>query len=273
MWIKKPLFVQSINPRTVLTIIIWLTIAWILARPLKGIGEHTYLFLGSITNNTLKSFLQSKSDLGELFKAKKIIKEQFNTISLLKIKINYLENQLKETENLKNLLNVRKQVSYRTITTSVIGRSADNWHKQIILDKGENYKIMPGDSVLSKRGIIGQIVEVNKNTSLVQLISDPSYKLGCKIVKKNTLGILSASTNTIGLLEFIPIGTDIMIGDIVVTSGIGTGDLPPTYPSGHIVGKITKVSRKKSKASDLYIEVKLSEDLNSLSDVLVFSPS
>ena len=48
--------------------------------------------------------------------------------------------------------------------------------------------------------------------------------------------------------------------------------LSPSYPPGHPVGRISKISKKKSKASDLYIEVKLSENLNSISDVLVFSP-
>ena len=74
----------------------------------------------------------------------------------------------------------------------IIGRSADNWHKQVIIDKGLNENIMIGDSVLSNRGIVGQIVEANKQTSTIQLISDPSFKLGCKIVDKDLIGIVSS---------------------------------------------------------------------------------
>lgn len=272
MAFKKPLVIQNINPRTVFTIIIWLIVAWVLARPLKGIGENTYLFLGSLTSNGFQNVLHTKSFAEGLVHSKKLITEQSKTIGLLTIKVKYLENQVKEIENLKKLLSLKHQINYQTISASVIGRSADNWHKQAILDKGKNYNIMLGDAVLSHRGVIGQIIEVHKNSSVVQLISDPSYKLGCKIAKKNIIGILSGLTNSHGLLEFIPIGTNVKVGDLVVTSGITTSDLLLTYPSGHPIGKISKISKKKSKGSDLYIEVKLSENLNSLSDVLVFSP-
>ena len=272
MSFKKPLFIQNINPRTVFVVIIWLIAAWILSRPLQGIGKNIYVLLGTLSNNIFQNVSLSKSNLEELLSAQKIVNEQSKTISLMKIRINYLENQIKETENLKSILNLKNDLSYKTISAKIIGRSADNWHKQIILDKGTTCKIMQGDAVLSKNGVIGQIVEVDKKTSVVQVISDPSYRLGCKIAKKNIIGILSGKTNSIGLLEFIPIGSLVKAGDLVVTSGIASGNLLPTYPPGHIVGKINKVSKKKSKGSDLYIEVKLKEDLTMLSDVLIFSP-
>ena len=266
------IFSQNINPRAVFTIIIWLSIAWIFARPLKGTGEFIYKFTGSFTNNIFQELLQSKTTASELINSKTLANEQSKTISLLKIKVTSLEDQIQETKNIKSILDLNRHLSYKTIATKVIGRSPDNWHKQIILNKGANHMIMAGDSVLSKNGVIGQIVDVDKDTSTVQLISDPSFKLGCKVLKKNIIGILSGKTNSIGLLEFIPVGTDIKAGDVVVASGIRASDLPPTYPSGHPIGKVIKVSKKKSKASDLYIEVKLSENLNTLNNVLVFSP-
>ncbi|MBI3591845.1 MAG: rod shape-determining protein MreC [Candidatus Melainabacteria bacterium] len=273
MSFKKPLFIQNINPKAVFTIVIWLIVAWVLSRPLHGIGQHIYELLGTLTSSTFQNISKTKSNAEDLLKSKVLVSKQAKTISLLKIKMNYLENQIKETENLKGLLNLKRSLSYKTVCTNVIGRSADNWHKQIILDKGKEYNIMLGDSVLSAKGIIGQVVDVDKNISIVQLISDPSYKLGCKIAKKNILGILTGKTNSISIIQFIPVGSNVKTGDLVITSGIATGGLQPTYPTNHPIGKVSKVSKKKSKTSDLYIEVKLSEDLNSLSDVLVFSPN
>ena len=272
MVFKKPLFIQSINPRTAFAIILWVMLAWVLSRPLKGIGENIYKILGAATNNTFQNISQTKSTAEELLKSKFLVQEQSKTISLLKIKINYLENQIKESDNLRNLLSLKKVLHYKTIAASVIGRSADNWHKQIILDKGQDSGIMIGDSILSTKGVIGQVVDITKDFSTVQLISDPSYRLGCKIANKDILGILAGKTNSVGLVYFIPIGSNVKVGDLVVTSGITTGNLSLTYPANHPIGRVSKVSKEKSKASDLYIEVKLTEDLNSLSNVLVFSP-
>ena len=269
---RKLFFKQSINPKSVFNVLIFLAVIWILAKPLQGIGFFVYKYLGKTVNNFFNTVTVGTIAAKDFIKSEKTICSQAKIISLLKIKIAHSEEGLKEIEKLRNTLNLKKHIRYKTISSTVIGRSADSWHRQIILDKGLDFGIMIGDSILSSMGIVGQIIEVQKNNSIVQLISDPSYKLGCKIKKRDVLGILSGKTNSLGILKFIPIGTKVKIGDEVVTSGIATGGLLPTYPAGHPVGKIIKVSRKKKKSSDLYIEVKLSEDLNSLSDVLVFSP-
>ncbi len=273
MSIKKPIFSQTITPQKLLTLIVWLIVAWIFSRPLIGIGQNIYKSLGSFTSHTVQGIYESKSSAEDLLKAKTLVQKQENKISLLEIKLNYLKNQIDELDKLKKLLGLKKNLSYRATSATVIGRTPDSWHKQIIIDKGIKNRIMLGDAIVSDKGVIGQIVDIDKSNSIVQLISDPSYKLGCKIKKKNIIGILSGKTNSVGILEFIPIGTDVQVGDVVITSGIGSQSLPATYPPGHPIGKISKLSKKNNKASDLYIEVKLFEDLNSLSDVLVFSPN
>lgn len=270
---QKLFFIQSINPRAVLTIIVWIIVAWVLSKPLQYIGQSTYKFLGSITNNAFENIKETKSNAEELLTAKTLVTKQAKEISLLKIKAGYLENQIKGYENLKQLLNLKKNTNHKTIAVNVIGRSPDNWHKQIIIDKGKSEGIMIGDAVFSTKGIAGQIVDVEKNTSIAQLISDPSYKIGCKIVRKNILGILTGKTSSTGLIQFIPVSRNVKVGDSVITSGIGVGGKLPTYPSNYPIGKVSKVSKRSNKASDLYIEVKFAENLNSLSDVLVFSPN
>jgi len=270
---RKTSFTPNLEPKTILKIIVWVIAFWVLSRPLSGIGKNVYLYLGSFTNNAYVGISQSKSQAEKLIKAEKLTKRQSKVISTLKINNQHLSEQNKEVEKLRNLLDLKKHLNYKSISASVIGRSSDNWHKQLVIDKGLNENIMLGDSILSNKGIIGQIVEVGKNTSIVELISDPSYRIGCKLDKENVLGILSGKTNSIGLLEFIPIGTNVMIGDEVIASGIASGGLKPTYPPGYPVGRVIKASKKKSKSSDLYIEVLLSENLNSLSDVIVFSPN
>jgi rod shape-determining protein MreC len=271
MFLKKPLFIQSIKPKTIFTIFLWLIVAWVLSKPLQEIGKSIYASAGLLANNTFELVTHGKSITEELITSKTLVKEQEKIISLLEIKINHLENQNKNANDLKEILNLKRNIRYKTTSVSVIGRSPDNWHKQIIIDKGKDLNIKSGDSVITTKGIVGQIIETDKNISIVQLISDPSYKLGCKIKKRNILGILSGKTNSVGLLEFIPIGSKVKVGDPIETSGIASGGLSPSYPPGHPVGKISRISKKKSKTSDLYIEVKLSENLNSLSNVLVFS--
>ena len=263
---------NMISSKAVFNFVILLVLFWILARPLKGIGESIYFSAGSLANNSFQTIIKSKSGVNELLKAKQLLFEQDKTIIKLNLEINKLEDETNENKRLKSVLELKRRFNNHTIPAEVIGRTADNWHKQLILNKGKEENLMIGDSVISEKGVVGQIVEVNKNSAIVQLISDPSFKIGCKIADKNFYGILSGKTNSISLLEFLPVGTKVKRGDKVITSGISASGLSPTYPPGYPIGRINKVSKVRNKASDLYIEVKLSEDLTSLSKVLVFSP-
>lgn len=268
MFSKRLLF-QYVSPKVIFTILVWLIIAWILSRPLIKIGESIYNVFGTSTYKVFKLISNTKSSLSELFKSKFIIKKQAEEITKLTVKLNQIENQVNESKELKHLIELNRSLGFKSSIAKVIGRTADNWHKQIIINSGINHGINIGDSVLSTKGIIGQVVDVNSSTSIVQLVSDSSYKVGCKVRRNNTLGILTGKTNSLAQVKFIPIGSDVKVRDLIVTSGIASEGLKRIYPTNHPIGYITKVSNNNNV--DLYIEVKLSEDSRSLDNVLIFS--
>ncbi len=264
--------VQNINPRIAFTLAICFMVLWVLSRPLKWVGENIYLICGSSLNSSFQTVAHAKSSLTELINANKNVKEQERTITLLKHKIYILENQSTGYKTLSSILSLKKSLSHRTFAANVIGRSPDNWHKQLIIDKGSSDGIKAGDSVLSNKGIVGQVVDVSNNSSFVQLISDPGFRIGCRLKRANLLGILNGNSNKSGTIQFIPIGSNVRVGDYVVTSGIASGGLPQTYPPNHPIGRISKIGKKKIKNADLYIEVKLNEDLTRTNEVLISSP-
>lgn len=273
MQFKSPLFLQRTKPQFLFPLIIFLAILWILFRPLQEAVEILYSISGGAVKKVSESLSKSKYSFEELLRSKTLLKKQSRTLSILKIKLNYIESEVKKTENLKKILGLQKNIAYKTLAANLVGRTPDNWHKQIIIDKGLANGIKAGDSVLSNKGIVGQIIDVSRNTSIVQLISDPTFRIGCSIGKKGTLGILSGKTNSIGIIHFVPVGSNVKKGDLVITSGISTSNLLQTYPPHHPIGKISKISRRKYKGTDLYIEVTLFENLQTLTNVLVFCPA
>lgn len=268
---KNYQYFSSLNPKLIFNLILFVIVLWILAKPLHTIGFGIYTAFGTFINNSFLTLQDAKSNLEEIFSTKKLISEKNKEIRDLRFKLTNLEALGLENERLKKLLKISQEFSYKVVPANVVGRGPDNWHKQIILNKGTSAGIKVGDGIISEKGIVGQVVEVNKNNSTCQLISDPSFKIGCKIAGKEIIGILTGKSNSVGLLEFIPVGTKIKIRDKVVTSGISASGLSLTYPSGYPIGKVTKISKKTKNASDLYIEVKLFEDLTTLKEVLVYS--
>lgn len=264
--------VQNINPRIAFTLLISFMLLWIFSKPLKYLGENLCLTFGSTLNNSFQTLANTKLSLTDLINSNKKLKEQERTISLLKHKIYLLEDQNSKYKTISSILNLKKSIPYQTFTTKIIGRTPDNWHKQLIIDKGLSSGIKVGDTAFSKKGIVGQVIDVSKNLSFIQLISDPGFKIGCKLKRTNLLGILSGSSHKSAIIEYIPIGSDVKVGDLVVTSGIASGGLSKSYPANHPIGRVSKVSKKKHDNSDLYIEIKLHEDLARITDVLIFSP-
>lgn len=257
----------------IINILLLMIVLWMLARPVAFIGQNIFYILGSITNNIYQIFPSTKVSIDQLVLSKKIINAQSKKIVALELKNNRMTELLNDVKELKILKAIEDNINYKTITAKVIGRSADNWHKQIILNVGKNANVKVGNTVLSRKGVIGQVVEVGSNFSVVHLISDPTYKLGCNIRNKNIIGILSGKTNSRGRLHYVPVGSDVMLGDIVETSGISATNTFPNYPKHYPVGRICKIKKGKRKSSDLNIEVRLFENLQYLSDVIVFSPN
>jgi rod shape-determining protein MreC len=89
--------------------------------------------------------------------------------------------------------------------------------------------------LIGEKGVVGKVVQVMHQISLVQLLRDPS----------NRIGVLFSRTRTIGILE-TENGNDFFVlcrshepivkGDTVVTSGLGG-----IYPRGLQVGFVKKI--------------------------------
>ena len=67
------------------------------------------------------------------------------------------------------------------------------------------------------------------------------------------------------IVEFIPLDSDVKLGDIFVTSGIGT-----TYPPGYLVGEVSKIDKPPNEAF-LTITLKPMQNMDKLEFILIIS--
>ena len=78
--------------------------------------------------------------------------------------------------------------------------------------------------------VIGQVVAVAKLTSRVLLICDATHALPIQVLRNDIRVIAAGNGCTDDLqLEHLPANTDIRVGDVLVTSGLG-GRFPEGYP-------------------------------------------
>lgn len=144
-----------------------------------------------------------------------------------------LLGQLKqENARLRELLGSPLRQDEQKMVTPVISAGTDPYSDQVVIDKGEEHGVYEGQPVISDKGVVGQVVAVGQLTSRVLLICDVSHALPIQVLRNDIRVIAAGNGCTDDLqLEHLPNNTDIRVGDVLVTSGLG-GRFPEGYPVG-----------------------------------------
>lgn len=135
-----------------------------------------------------------------------------------------------ENARLRELLGSPLRQDEQKMVTQVISTGSDPYSDQVVIDKGSDNGVYEGQPVISDKGVVGQVVAVAKMTSRVLLICDASHALPIQVLRNDIRVIAAGSGCTDDLqLEHLPGNTDIRVGDVLVTSGLG-GRFPEGYP-------------------------------------------
>ena len=137
--------------------------------------------------------------------------------------------------------------------------------KKIIVNKGFNDGVTLADLIIGSDGVVGQVTEVTPLYSTVRLLSDPTQHMPVKNARNGIRGITKglASTEKGIIVEFVALESDVKLGDIFVTSGIGT-----YYPPGYSVGRVKSIDETLD-TSFLTIYLEPTQNMNKLELVLV----
>ena len=170
----------------------------------------------------------------------------------------YTEKNCKKESN-KDIEKIKKELNIDNLIidsskkyASIKYRYDSNWFNTITINKGSIHNIKKGSAVLSNNTLIGYVSYVNKNTSIVSLITS------------NNDNYISAKVNINGndyygiIKKYNIIKNELylenVIGDInpnnedVVTSG-----LTLNMPSGIYIGKIKEIIKDKYNLSNTII--------------------
>lgn len=183
-------------------------------------------------------------------------------ITALGIKYALLEEEAAENKRLRKLLGFEKKISYTLLPARAVVREPSYIYRSIVISIGKKKGISRYMPVINKDGIVGKIIQVMNNISLVQLIRDPSERVSVMIKKNNGVGILETIDSKNFFIQYRK-HADIEQGDAIVTSGLGG-----IYPRGLAVGTVKSVKESNDPLfKDVYIEP--SVDFDHIEEVFV----
>lgn len=243
-----------------------LILIWMLAGPISGTVLSVHSWISTLVTKSANQLESTKYIAQKLLVASAKINLLEKKVADDQLEITKLKEQARDTNRLRALLGLKAVLDRTTIAADVITRNPDNWFKQVTIDKGTLDNITVGSAVLTSEGAVGQVVSVSNNASVVRLLTDPDQKLGVLIARIGQPGVLTGQGNEQASIDFIPVGTNVDVGDKVVS--LGNGGI---FPAGHPVGVVTAVHRN-TNGTTLSIEVRLAENLLDLRQVLVVPP-
>ncbi|NVL90236.1 MAG: rod shape-determining protein MreC [Desulfobacterales bacterium] len=177
-------------------------------------------------------------------------------------KSRYLESEL-ACERLRELLEVKSEVSHRILPAQVVGLDPSGWFKTVIINKGTKEGVSKGMAVIAPGGIVGHVVGAYYRYAKVLLIIDRNSAIDALVQRTRSRGIVEGDTSENCRFKYIARKADIKIGDIVISSG-----LDGLFPKGLRVGAISEIS---VPPSGLFQEVRVRPfvDFTRLEELLV----
>jgi rod shape-determining protein MreC len=159
----------------------------------------------------------------------------------------------RENEDLRESLDFKKEKSYNSLMTDVVGRDP-NFSNYFILNRGSSDGVEINLPVVSPEGIlVGKILKVEDRLSVMLIPTDTNFQTAAAILgdtKNSTSGLVHGERGLGIKMEFIPQEEEISEDDIVVTSG-----LELNMPEGLVIGRVAEI---KKESRDIFGEATIS---------------
>lgn len=165
-----------------------------------------------------------------------------NALLISGARIARLQASAAENARLRGLLGAVEQGGLDVQLAPVLDVALDPTRQRLLLDIGAKQGVTVGQPALDAGGVLGQVTEVRTSTATVLLLTDPDHAIPVA-VSRNGIRLVAYGRGDRLELANIPTSSDVKVGDLIVTSGLG-GRFPPGFP----VGTITHLRRDESRA-------------------------
>jgi rod shape-determining protein MreC len=177
-----------------------------------------------------------------------------------------------ELNQLKGVLDLAGNGGFKVVAAKVISQGASTSFTQTLtIDAGSKSGIHTNMTVISGFGLVGVVKIAYANSAVVQLASDPSFRVGARIAGTQQIGILSGQGTRKGVLQLLDNTTEVKVGDPILARGSNNGR--PFVP-GVPIGEVTAVDNSAGAVTQT-ADVKFYSNFSTLGVVAVVigSPS
>lgn len=183
---------------------------------------------------------------------------------------------VQQNKNLQSLLNYETGPTYpqdfRAVNASVVSFPSGPFAEQLVIDAGTNQGIHRNTPVVSADGLVGQVTNPGRSTSVVTLLTDPDSAVSARDLKTHVSGLIRHGQGGTLILDRVAKNQVVNKGDWIVTRGTVDRRYPDEYPYGIPIGRVIAVGTSDI-ASFLTVQVQPLAQFDSLDSVAALIPT
>lgn len=226
-----------------------------------------FVHLSTIVSDWMEDTIDKFSNADKYKRENEILKEQLAAVYGDVLEKDALK---KENEQLKEMLQIsehNKDFKWSP-PCSVIARNASDPTGGFTVNRGSNDGISLYDPVFTKLGLVGIVVEISENYSIVSTVISPDVNIGVQGSESSALGViendLKHCSDGLCIMNYAGKDSGIKVDEVIVTSGSSF------FPKGLILGTVREIVNGDDGLS-VNILIEPAVDIYTVSDVFILT--
>ena len=160
-------------------------------------------------------------------------------LRVARVKLLQFDSLREENVRLRAVREASAGVGGRTMIAEIMRVDVAPFRHLVRINKGADDGVFRNQPVLDAFGIVGQVVQVDKFTATLILISDAEHAIPVQ-VNRNGIRSIAVGVGDLGKLSlpYMTVESDVKNGDLLVSSG-----LDGIFPAGYPVARVSRVER------------------------------
>lgn len=237
-------------------------------REIIGVVATPFRWVATVVTDATSGFFKHFRLQGALIDRNKALEEENAQLKDENLRAEMLEE---ENRRLREYLGMKeKNPSFLFEEGMVIGCEASDYITVFTLNRGTAHGISVNMPVVVKAGVVGYVTEVGLTWCKVSTIlekSTDSKGIGAYVSGRDTMGLVQGDYTLekqgFCKMTYIDEDAEIQVGDIILSSGVGS-----VYPSDLIIGTVQEVKIDEYSRSKIAI-IRPTVDFSSLKYMMV----
>jgi len=138
--------------------------------------------------------------------------------------------------HLQRVAAMRDDFETPMLPSEIVGLDVSPLFRSVLVDRGAEHGVHAGNPVITDEGVVGLVTRTSPHAAKTMLVLDRQSMVDAVVQRSRARGMVRGRGSDQLEFEFVVRESDVAIGDVVITSGLGG-----VYPKGLRLGEVVEL--------------------------------